>query len=122
MEVTFTFIRFFFFFIYLCLPLLGFLLVLIVALGQVVIHFEKWDRFDGLYWSFITATTVGYGDIRPQKKISKAIAVVIALAGLILTGMIVAISIHAGTQALEKHVDMQEIEELKKKIGPEIAE
>jgi len=23
---------------------------------------ESWIRFDSLYWSFITATTIGYGD------------------------------------------------------------
>jgi len=49
--------------------------------GLVAGRKEGWSRFDSVYWSFITATTVGYGDIRPVKRASKISAVVIALLG-----------------------------------------
>ena len=71
MEFTITFIELFFWIIYLIAPLLGFLVLLIIALGQIVSSIEKWDKFDGLYWSFITVTTVGYDDIRPLRKYPK---------------------------------------------------
>ena len=58
---------------------------------------ESWSRFDSFYWSFITATTVGYGDIRPLHKLSKTISVLIALTGMIFTGIIVALAINAAS-------------------------
>lgn len=95
MEFTAAFIELFFWSIYLVAPLLGFLTFLIIALGQIVSSIEKWGKFDGLYWSFITATTVGYGDIRPLKKVSKALSVVIALVGLMFTGIMIAVTLKA---------------------------
>lgn len=49
---------------------------------------EGWSRFGSFYWSFITATTVGYGDIRPVKQGSKILAILIAFMGLVLTGIV----------------------------------
>ncbi len=95
MAFTIIFIELFFLFIYLVAPLLILFTLLIIALGQIVSSVEEWKRFDGLYWSLITATTVGYGDIRPLKKTSKVISVIIALLGLMLTGIIISVTLHA---------------------------
>jgi voltage-gated potassium channel len=117
MEFTIAFIRLFSWSIYLVLPLLSFLGLLIVLLGLWVCQIEKWNRFDGLYWSFITATTVGYGDIRPLKKVSKVLSVLIAIVGMMLTGLIIAITIRTATIAFEKHADKQTIETIKQKFN-----
>jgi voltage-gated potassium channel len=61
---------------------------------------EGWLPFDGFYWSFITATTVGYGDLRPTKRSSRIIAIVIALVGFVLTGILVAVAVHSAALAL----------------------
>jgi hypothetical protein len=61
---------------------------------------EGWSRFDSVYWSFITATTVGYGDVRPVKRKSKILAVIIAFLGLTLTGIVIAVAVQAATLAL----------------------
>jgi voltage-gated potassium channel len=61
---------------------------------------EGWSRFDSFYWSFITATTVGYGDLRPVNQRSRIIAILLAFLGLTLTGILVAVAVHAATLAL----------------------
>jgi voltage-gated potassium channel len=64
---------------------------------------EGWSRFDSFYWSFITATTVGYGDVRPVKKRSKVVAIIVAFLGLTLSGIVIAVAVQAATMALGAH-------------------
>ena len=86
--------------LWLALPLVLFLAIVIALIGQAVGAQEGWSRFDSLYWSFITGTTVGYGDLRPARPGSRVLAILIAFLGLILTGIVVAIAVRAGTVAL----------------------
>jgi hypothetical protein len=88
--------------LWLTFPLLLSLGAAIAALGQAVGTKEGWSRFDSLYWSFITGTTVGYGDIRPVKRGSRILAILIAFLGLVLSGIVIAIAVHAGTVALDR--------------------
>ncbi|NOZ88862.1 MAG: potassium channel family protein [Crenarchaeota archaeon] len=37
---------------------------------------------DSVYWAFITATTIGYGDIYPETPLGRAVAFVVAVAGI----------------------------------------
>ncbi len=41
------------------------------------------DFFDGLWWSIVTATTVGYGDMVPHTESGKFVAVVVIIGGVI---------------------------------------
>jgi voltage-gated potassium channel len=113
MEFMVTFFKLFFLSLILVAPLLLSLGLLIVVLGQIVAKIEKWSKFNGLYWSMITATTVGYGDIRPVKKTSKVLAIVMALIGLVLTGIMIAVALKTATIALERHANEQIIEIIK---------
>jgi len=63
------------------LPLSLSLTTSITLLGLVVGRKEGWSRFDIVYSSFITGTTIRYGDIRPVKRPSRIIAVVAELLG-----------------------------------------
>lgn len=98
-----TFIREFVFGLWLTLPLLLILAIAITVLGQVVGKREGWLPFDSFYWAFITATTIGYGDIRPAKRSSKLFSIVIGFAGLTFSGILVAVAVHAATLALAAH-------------------
>ena len=113
MKFTLDFVQLLLWGIWLVLPLLLFFVTLIVVLGQVVSRIEGWDKFDSLYWSFITALTVGYGDIRPVQKSSKAISILIALIGIMFAGVIVSITVTTATEAYKRNVDIHAI------LGPE---
>ena len=98
--LTITFLKEFGLGLWLSLPLSLSLATAVALLGLVAGRKEGWSRFDSVYWSFITATTVGYGDIRPVKRVSRIIAV---LLGLTLTGILIAVGVHAATLALAAH-------------------
>jgi voltage-gated potassium channel len=99
--LTITFIKQFGTGLWLTSPLLLTMAVAITLLGRVVGAREGWTHFDSFYWSFITATTVGYGDIRPLRRSSRVLAILIAFSGLMLTGIIIAVAVHAATLALD---------------------
>jgi len=101
--LTITFLKEFGLGLWLSSPLWLSLAAVITLLGQIAGKTEGWSRFDSFYWSFVTATTVGYGDFRPVKRASRIIAIVIALLGLTLTGILIAVGVHAGSFALAAH-------------------
>jgi len=97
MEFTIKFIRLFFFGLELAAQLLLTLAFIIILLGQIVGARESWGRFNSIYWSFMTTATVGYGDIRPLRPLSKALSVFIALIGIVFTGIMLAVALNAVT-------------------------
>ena len=109
MEFTLFFLKLFIYGLSLATPLLVSLIIIIILLGLVVGFRESWNRFDALYWAFITTTTVGYGDIRPMAKLSKVLSVLIALTGMIFTGIIVALAIHAAAESFKIIGDVEEV-------------
>ncbi len=104
MEVTADFLRLFLRGLYFTAPLLLIFLLIIVLIGQIVGRHEAWSKFDALYWSFITAITVGYGDFRPCKRLSKGLSILVALVGIIFTGIIVAVALHAAQTSFKKYI------------------
>lgn len=102
-HLAIAFLKDFAFAVWLASPMLLSLAAVITAIGQVVGKKERWSAFDSFYWSFITATTVGYGDLRPTTKASKVYAVVIGFLGLILTGILIAVAVYAATLAFAEN-------------------
>ena len=109
MPFTIDFIRLFFLGIYFIGPVLIIFIFIVFLLGQIVGRIESWNKFDAFYWSFITAFTVGYGDMRPIKKGSKIISMFIALIGIIFTGILVAITIVAITRSFEVNIQYKPV-------------
>lgn len=101
--ITLTFFKQFAYGIWLTFPVLLAFGLVIVLCGQIVGRKEGWSPFDSFYWSFVTATTVGYGDLHPKRRISKLIALFIALLGMSCTGILIAVGVHAVTLALAVH-------------------
>jgi len=109
MKFTFDFIRIFALGLYYAAPLLATLALIIAVLGHFLGRLEGWSKFDALYQAFVTATTVGYGDFHPRKKGSKLLAIAIAFVGIIFTGIMVAIALHAATHAFKATHDVSRI-------------
>jgi len=99
--ITVAFLKQFAFGLWETLPLLLSLGLGIALLGYWVGRREGWSRFESLYWAFITATTVGYGDLRPVDRGSRVIAILIAFLGLMLTGIVIALAVWSATIALK---------------------
>ena len=101
MQVATLFLKYFVVGMAYTAPLWIPLLTAIVLTGLAIGRREGWDRLDSLYYALITATTVGYGDFHPVSRSSKWLAIGIAVTGLILTGMVVGLAVHAATMALK---------------------
>lgn len=110
MDFTIDYLHLFYLNVTVASPLLVFSILLIVLLGRIVGIRESWGRFDSIYWAFITATTVGYGDIRPIGTVSKVLSLLIAFIGLTFTGLLVALAINAATTTL---TDQEKVEDIK---------
>ena len=110
MEFTLLFLKVFYHGLLLTSPILIFLAAIVILLGQIAGRRESWGPGEALYWSFVTATTVGYGDYRPLTGLSRLLSILIAFSGVIFTGIMVAIAITATTQALESRYDISQIE------------
>ena len=102
MEFAINYLSYFTNGMILAAPLIGIMALAIIALGLIASVLESWRPFDAIYWAFITATTVGYGDIRPTKPSSRLLSILIALQGMVLTGIIVALAINAATIAFSE--------------------
>jgi ABC-type amino acid transport substrate-binding protein len=79
----------------------GFILLIIIA-AHVVWLFERHNNphfprgyaegiFEALWWSVVTATTVGYGDKIPSRRLGRLIAIVWMFAGVFLVAYVTAV-------------------------------
>ena len=73
-------------------PILSGVLFAMVGPGLLIGHIEGWRIDEALYFTFVTGLTIGYGDLTPRHVVSRLLAVVIGFAGIVLTGLVVAVS------------------------------
>jgi Ion channel len=76
-------------------PVLSGILLWQLVFGLLVTWREGWSVGDGLYFTFITGLTIGYGDVVPRQPLSRFLAIVIGSSGTVLTGLIAAIAVLA---------------------------
>jgi len=97
------------------------LLIFVVFIGGLAIYSveEQYNNriqtlFDGLYWSFITITTVGYGDVTPITTIGKVISFTIIILGITLTSFATSIIVSAFSSKLNELKDDRIVEGVSK--------
>jgi hypothetical protein len=70
--------------------------------GIIISWVEKMPFSEAIYFAFITGLTVGYGDIAPNTNIGRITAVLLAIVGIMLSGLIVAACVQAVKIAWEQ--------------------
>ena len=78
------------------------LITLIMTGAGVIAATEKVSFGKAVYFSFITGLTVGYGDIVPQTAIGQVISVLLALVGMLFSGLVVAAAVEGTRRAWEE--------------------
>jgi hypothetical protein len=76
-------------------PIISVLLLAIVALGVVAGIREGWSLGESIYFAFVSALTIGYGDLAPKTFLGRVFAIAIGLSGVLLTSLIAAIVVRA---------------------------
>lgn len=85
-------------------PMLASLLVLMVIGAGIVALAEGMNYWKALYLTFVTAITIGYGDVAPVTVVGRITCLVMGLLGLMFFGIIVAVTNRALTHAIaDKH-------------------
>ena len=76
-------------------PIASGLVAVQLMLGAFLSLLQGWRLGDAFYFTFVTALTIGYGDLVPKGFLARLIAMVIGLTGVLLTGLIAAIGVRA---------------------------
>ena len=76
-------------------PMLSGVLFAMVGPGLLIGYIERWRIEDALYFTFVTGLTIGYGDLTPRHVVSRLLSVMIGFAGIVLTGLVAAVSVEA---------------------------
>ncbi|MDV4152271.1 potassium channel family protein, partial [Clostridium sp. AL.422] len=95
---------------------------IIIVLGAVIIALlEEMSFGDAIWWSFVTFTTVGYGDILLTTKLGRLVAIILMIFGIgfigVTTSTIAAYTINKDIRKVRRRSFKDEtIESIKKRI------
>jgi hypothetical protein len=76
-------------------PILSALIALMMALGVVVGLREGWSIQESLYFAFVSGLTIGYGDLAPKTLLTRALAILIGVCGVLFTALLAAVAVKA---------------------------
>ena len=82
-------------------PVLFAVLAWQLALGFLITLLEGWSLGDGVYFTFVTGLTIGYGDLVPHQPLSRFLAILIGFFGTVVTGLVAAVAVRALQTATE---------------------
>jgi hypothetical protein len=76
-------------------PILWALLGLMTTLGLVVGLREGWSIQESIYFAFVSGLTIGYGDLAPKALLSRSLAILIGVCGVLFTALLAAVAVKA---------------------------
>jgi hypothetical protein len=76
-------------------PILSGIILTMVVSGIIIGRIENWRFGEALYFTFVTGLTIGYGDFVPHTFTTRLLTFVIGICGIILAGLVVAVSVQA---------------------------
>jgi len=85
------------------------LALLILAWSLAFMALERRSFIDAIYYTFITVTTVGYGDIHPESAAGKIMAILVILTGTGMFGGLVASVTEMMLNRRERRVRMEKL-------------
>ena len=109
MKFTVDFGKAFFILLRAFFPIWGSLAIVISLIGVWMANLESLSISEGLYFAWVTATTVGYGDISPTSALSQFVAILDAIVGIVLTGIIVSIALNAAKLSIQKNGSLDKL-------------
>lgn len=75
--------------------MLSAILAFIAAVGVIVGLVEGWGAWRGLYFGFITALTIGYGDFVPTRPLTQVLSVLAGFAGITMAALLAGVTVRA---------------------------
>lgn len=100
------------------LTLLFLLVFITVSAGIAIYVFEERDNpsieslFDAMYWSLVTISTVGYGDISPVTTEGRTISMLIIVSGIAMISFVTSVIVSAFSEKLGELKENRMIEEV----------
>ena len=76
-------------------PILSGILLIMIGSGVIIWRIEGWRLDEALYFTFVTGLTIGYGDFTPKHVSARLLSLVIGFAGIVLTGLVAAVTVQA---------------------------
>ncbi|MBX5159262.1 two pore domain potassium channel family protein [Rhizobium sp. NZLR1] len=76
-------------------PILSGIVSVMIVSGLAIWRIENWRIDEALYFTFVTGLTIGYGDFTPKHLSARMFALVIGFAGIVLTGVVAAVTVKA---------------------------
>jgi len=85
------------------------LFILIFVSAKVFQRFEGWSFLDAIYFTVITFTTIGYGDLTPQTPAGKIFTMVFSFLGIVMVFYVVSL---IGSHIFRKKIN-QKVDQIK---------
>ena len=85
------------------------MLLMLLVLSLITFKVDNISLTDAVYFVFITALTIGYGDITPESGITQITSIVAGFIGVVFVGLIVAISTRALKLAVEEEERLRKV-------------